>query len=36
MSESQPLKKVIDQLLKAYGYQDQLDELDIIESILFL
>lgn len=31
MSESQPLKKVIDQLLKAYGYQDQLDELDIIK-----
>ncbi len=31
MSESQPLKKVIDQLLRAYGYQDQLDELDIIK-----
>ncbi len=31
MSENQPLKKVIDQLLRAYGYQDQLDELDIIK-----
>ena len=31
MSESKPLKKVIDQLLRAYGYQDQLDELDLIK-----
>lgn len=31
MSDSQPLKKVIDQLLRAYGYQDQLDELDLIK-----
>ena len=30
MSET-PLKKTIDQLLRAYGYQDQLDELEIIK-----
>ena len=30
MSEK-PLKKTIDQLLRAYGYQDQLDELEIIK-----
>ena len=29
MSESKPLKKVIDQLLRAYGYQNQLDEIEI-------
>ena len=32
MSEEKPLKKVIDQLLRAYGYQDQLDELDLIKA----
>lgn len=26
-----PLKKTIDQLLRAYGYQDQLDEIEIIK-----
>jgi len=30
MSDS-PLKKTIDQLLRAYGYQDQLDEIEIIK-----
>ena len=30
MSEK-PLKKTIDQLLRAYGYQDQLDELEIVK-----
>jgi predicted nucleic acid-binding Zn ribbon protein len=32
MSDSKPLKKAIDQLLRAYGYQEQLDELDLIKS----
>lgn len=32
MSEEKPLKKAIDQLLRAYGYQDQLDELDLIKA----
>ena len=31
MSEK-PLKKTIDQLLRAYGYQDQLDEIALIET----
>ena len=31
MSENTPLKKTIDQLLRAYGYQDQLDEIEIIK-----
>lgn len=31
MSEEKPLKKTIDKLLRAYGYQDQLDELEIIK-----
>jgi hypothetical protein len=31
MSEEKPLKKTIDQLLRAYGYQDQLDEIEIIK-----
>jgi len=30
MSEK-PLKKTIDQLLRAYGYQDQLDELELVK-----
>ena len=30
MSDS-PLKKTIDQLLRAYGYQDQLDEIELIK-----
>lgn len=32
MSEQQPLKKLIDKLLRSYGYQDQLDELDLISA----
>lgn len=28
----QPLKPLIDKLLRAYGYQDQLDELDLISA----
>lgn len=31
MSKNSPLKKTIDQLLRAYGYQDQLDEIEIIK-----
>jgi len=31
MPEEKPLKKTIDKLLRAYGYQDQLDELEIIK-----
>ena len=31
MSEEKPLKRTIDQLLRAYGYQDQLDELELIK-----
>lgn len=31
MSEEKPLKKTIDKLLRAYGYQDQLDELALIK-----
>lgn len=29
--EETPLKKTIDQLLRAYGYQDQLDEIELIK-----
>ena len=31
MSEENPLKQTIDKLLKAYGYQDQLDEIELIK-----
>lgn len=31
MSE-QPLKPLIDKLLRAYGYQDQLDEMDLVAA----
>ena len=31
MSENKPLKKTIDQLLRAYGYQNQLDEIELIK-----
>jgi len=31
MSKKTPLRKTIDQLLRAYGYQDQLDEIEIIK-----
>lgn len=31
MSDEKPLKRAIDQLLRAYGYQQQLDELKLIE-----
>lgn len=31
MSDEKPLKQAIDQLLRAYGYQKQLDELKLIE-----
>lgn len=31
MSDSKPLKTLIDKLLRAYGYQDQLDEIKITE-----
>ena len=29
--EETPLKKTIDQLLRPYGYQDQLDEIEVIK-----
>jgi len=32
MSKEKPLKEVIDKLLRAYGYQDQLDEIDLIKA----
>jgi predicted nucleic acid-binding Zn ribbon protein len=32
MSKEKPLKEVIDKLLRAYGYQDQLDEIDLINA----
>jgi len=32
MSKDQPLKPLIDKLLRAYGYQDQLDEIQLIEA----
>ncbi len=31
MSDKKPLKHVIDKLLRAYGYQDQLDEIELIK-----
>jgi len=31
MSDDTPLKKTIDQLLRAYGYQNQLDEIELIK-----
>ena len=31
MSDEKPLKKAIDQLLRASGYQDQLDEIELIK-----
>lgn len=31
MSDEKPLKRAIDQLLRAYGYQPQLDELEVIK-----
>jgi len=32
MSKNAPLKDTIDKLLRAYGYQDQLDEIEIIKN----
>ena len=32
MSKKGPLKDVIDQLLRAYGYQDQLDEIELLKA----
>lgn len=33
MSEKEaPLKQVIDKLLRAYGYQDQLDEIELLKA----
>ena len=29
MSDEKPLKELVDKLLRAYGYQDQLDEIDL-------
>lgn len=31
MSEEKPLKQLIDKLLRAYGYQNQLDEIELIK-----
>ena len=31
MAEEKPLKKAIDQLLRAYGYQNQLDEIELLK-----
>ncbi|MBL4593786.1 MAG: DUF721 domain-containing protein [Flavobacteriales bacterium] len=31
MSKESPLKQTIDKLLRAYGYQDQLDEIELIK-----
>ncbi|PCJ23820.1 MAG: hypothetical protein COA97_10890 [Flavobacteriales bacterium] len=31
MPKEKPLKKTIDKLLRAYGYQDQLDEIELIK-----
>lgn len=31
MSNKTPLKPLIDKLLRAYGYQDQLDEIELIK-----
>jgi len=32
MSKEKPLKQFVDKLLRAYGYQDQLDEIDLINN----
>lgn len=32
MSKETPLKQVIDKLLRAYGYQDQLDEIELLKA----
>jgi len=32
MSKEKPLKEFVDKLLRAYGYQDQLDEIDLINK----
>jgi len=32
MSKDGPLKEVIDKLLRAYGYQDQLDEIELLKA----
>jgi Dna[CI] antecedent, DciA len=32
MSEDKPMKEIIDKLLRAYGYQDQLDEIELIKQ----
>ncbi|TXB66056.1 DUF721 domain-containing protein [Vicingus serpentipes] len=32
MSKNGPLKEVIDKLLRAYGYQDQLDEIELLKA----
>ena len=32
MSKEKPLKEIIDKLLRAYGYQDQLDEIALIKA----
>jgi hypothetical protein len=31
MSNEKPIKELIDKLLRAYGYQDQLDEIELIK-----
>lgn len=31
MADDQPLKKAIDQLLRAYGYQEQLDQIELVK-----
>ena len=30
MSDEKPIKQLIDKLLRAYGYQDQLDEIELL------
>ena len=32
MSKNGPLKPLIDKLLSAYGYQDQLDEIELLKA----
>jgi predicted nucleic acid-binding Zn ribbon protein len=32
MSKEAPLKQIIDKLLRAYGYQDQLDEIELLKA----
>lgn len=31
MSDEKPIKQLIDKLLRAYGYQDQLDEIKLLK-----